>query len=175
MGKKKYSWFPAKDSDWGTWERLCPPNEYRIVSTQRLPDCIPDGLKSKADMALVFSKETAASTVYCVANILRIDEVDSAIDQEPFAVAFYGPQLTSYPHGCLRHHGKWEGRTTRPPDDFWDCVHASNIHAHYPLDALPEKPEGSIDELKGSSHERALTVLKVALDDDYSRHEDEGD
>jgi hypothetical protein len=90
-------------------------------------------------------------------NVNRVDFRDGAIDQEPFALAFFaqGPA----PSGCFIHHGEWFGRTDPPPPEFWQHLQASGLGTCYPLASLPHQQSGPLHELRIRSQQEAFQAV----------------
>ncbi|MBN1190985.1 MAG: hypothetical protein JXA46_14615 [Dehalococcoidales bacterium] len=151
------SWFDSSKINCGLLKNLCPSDEYRVIKPNELTGIIPDGLIQKADNILIMASGTATGTVIYMANINRVDEKDKAIDQEPFGLAFLSDDTTT--SGCLIHHGNWDARTTRPPEEFWGNIAASGIGNCYPISEIPKNPSGSISELNISSKEGAFQAV----------------
>lgn len=107
-------------------------------------------------------------TAYCMVNVMRADPNDYAIDQQPFGLAFVGPQ--AYPSGCLVHHGDWPGRTVRyPPVDFSDRILNRGLGLHYPVVELPVKPSGSIHELVVESQHKAFNTVVFKIKEAFEK------
>jgi len=96
-----------------------------------------------------------------MANIHRVDSGDQAIDQEPFGIVFHAN--TPAPSGVLLHHGRWEGRTTQPPEEFWRTLQSSGIGNCYPLRELPGRKAGPITDLNVPSQHEAFAALVSRL------------
>lgn len=165
MGKK-VSWFDTTKEDREFWESICPPNEYRIIKPDMLPDVVPCELVDKADSILVVASGTESGNVIYMANLHRVDENDYSIDQEPFGLAFLGNDTTT--SGCLIHHGKWDERTTKPPEDFWEYITASGIGNCYPISELPKAKTGKIEDLSIGSQEGAFQAVCSKLRDNFN-------
>ena len=148
------------------WVTLCPPNEYRVVPPSSLPSVIPDRLRAKINSCLVVSSGDGKGTIYYMVNLNRVDEADSAIDQEPFGFAFVGNDTVT--SGCFIHHGDWEGRTRYPPQQFWEHIEASGIHASYGVTSIPNAPAGPVAELniqsQNEAFQRIVQDLKAQVD-----------
>lgn len=152
------TWFDISDQNRDEWETLCPSNEYRILTAGELPRILPSDLTNKFDSVFVMASGSAATgSVYYMANGNRVDFKDNAIDQQPFGLAFVGPE--PIPSGCLAHHPDYEGRTTPIPSGFLDRVTASGVGLRLPLSELPDKESGSIDEIEIQSQKSAFRIL----------------
>ena len=156
MGKG-VSWFDASQiAPREIWEQHCAPDEFAIVPPsviQTLLPCLPQALVAKTQKGVIVASGTAYGVVYMI-NLLRIDERDKAVDQEPFALAFIGENPTI--SGCLLHHGDWQGRTVHFADDIWEYITASGVGDFYRLLDLPLKERGRLDELDKTSHQEAF-------------------
>ena len=173
MGKK-ISWFNISSQDREEWEEFCPTNEYRIYDPEtfqiRFPGLFSDELVQKSAEVFVMASGSDRGIAYYMANVMRIHEKDYAIDQEPFGLAFVGPQ--AYPSGCLLHHGDWPGRTTTyPPADFYDRVLNSGLGLHYPVVELPVKPSGSIHELEVESQHEAFNKVVFKIKEAFEKQD----
>ncbi|MEE9603997.1 MAG: hypothetical protein V3V70_00370 [Candidatus Scalindua sp.] len=158
----KYDYFNIEDQARKEWENLCPPNEYRVIQKKdflMLPGVLPSELTNKYESIFVMASGDGVENgiVYYMANGNRLDYKDNTIDQQPFGLAFI--DNTPIPSGCLIQHGDWEGRTTRPPKEFWDKVSKSEVGQRYPLSELPEKDSGSINDINIKSQNTAFSTL----------------
>jgi hypothetical protein len=156
MGQK-FSYFDTSSHDCPTWEKLCPPGEYRVVPPSALSGLLPAGLLAKADSVLIVASGCSQGTVVWMANANRVDAKASGIDQEPFGIVFHGD--TPAMSGCLVHHGSWCERTMPAPPQFWDAIAASGIGNCYPFSGLPSNTAGPISELSVPSQHGAFGVL----------------
>lgn len=58
--------------------------------------------------------------------------------------------------------GNWDGRTTYPPDEFWNYIAGSAIQNYYPLAEIPSVSVGNIWDLKINSQDAAFgEIVKV--------------
>lgn len=157
----KYKWFEISHENREEWESLCPPNEYRVVDPTLLPSIIPIALKNKLNSALIIASGEANGIVFYMINLMRVDTKDAAIDQQPFGLAFVGD--TPIPSGCLIDHGNWQGRTIKPPSDFWSLISKSGIRSVYPLAEMPRNSFGNIRDLQVTSQEEAFNTIVLQL------------
>jgi len=145
-------------------QNLCPPNYYRIVYPSELPEPIPYALKEKCShVVLITSGEVGTSTVWYMANLIRLDKKANAIDQEPFIyIVRDGKFLTS---GCLIHHGDWEERTVVLPETVATVTSAlldDTIRNQLPAEV------GTIGELSPDNpHVRAFEVAVEKMKEIY--------
>ncbi len=156
-----YTWFDTSQESRGTWEALCPPGEYRVIHPNSVPPLIPRALTAKADSVLMVASGSPEGQIVFMANINRVDSGDQTIDQEPFGIVFH--TNTPAPSGILLHHGKWEGRTTQPPAEFWRALQLSGIGNCYPFRDLPKGSAGPITDLTIPSHHKAFGALVSRL------------
>jgi hypothetical protein len=171
MGKK-VSWFDTSEQQRVDWEALCPVNEFRVIRPDQVPTIVPFDLVRKADSVLLVASGSASGTVFYMANVNRVEAGVLAVDQQPFALAFVGSAPTV--SGCLIHHGRWDDRTTNPPEAFWRALTASGLGNCTPFSELPGKHAGSISELRVTSHSRAFEIsigkLKQFVDANNANH-----
>lgn len=160
MGKK-ISYFDTSMEDRSVWEELCPPGEYRVLPPSYLPPIISSGLLAKADSVLVVASGCPQGTILFMANVHRVEEEEGSIDQQPFGIVFHGTSPAQ--SGCLLHHGKWDGRTMSPPQDFWDALAASGIGNCYPFSGKPSQMAGPISDLNVPSQHAAFGALVTRL------------
>lgn len=155
--------FSPRDVGYGSfsdWSGVCPPNSYVIVHPSGLPGTLPDALTEKFHRVVVMHS-SSNETSFIVANGLRVDAKDNAIDQEPFAAGFdHANQVAS---GGFLHHGTWADRTYRPDASFFTAVQASGIQAHYPLAILPTAESGHLSTLQPPTHTQAFWEAVNAL------------
>jgi hypothetical protein len=99
--------------------------------------------------AVFITAPTSTGGTCLVNNNLRVDHKAGAIDQQPFAliVHFTGPS----PNGMLVHHGKWKGRTTIPPKEFWDHVNESGAENYFYTNPPSGLNGGTLDQLLESN------------------------
>ncbi|MEC4686192.1 MAG: hypothetical protein VST71_10730 [Nitrospirota bacterium] len=156
MGEK-VSWFNTSNEQREYWERLCPPNEYRILSPSSFFTVIPDQLIKKAESIFLVSSGSPQGQILYMANIHRVDSSACAIDQEPFGIVFNGssPSL----QGCLLHHGKWNNRSVEPPQEFWTALNSCGIGNCYPFSEVPSTIAGHVSDLKVKSQHDAFSAL----------------
>jgi hypothetical protein len=155
-----FDWFPISDQNPNDWLSICPPNEYRIIRPSELPNIIPQALKAKADSVLVMASGMidGEGTAFWVANINRVDFKATAIDQQPFALAFVGGHAAG--SACMTQHGDWPGRTTEPPIEFWNQIRASGLGHCFSFPELPLESSGQLSTLTLSSHKSAFEVSR---------------
>jgi hypothetical protein len=159
---EKYSYFNTTAQDRETWEKLCPPNEFRRQPPSALSGLLPGGLLAKADSVFMLASGSPQGTIVWMANVHRVDQKASGVDQEPFGIVFHGP--TPALSGVLIHHGNWPGRTELPtPPEFWPAVAASGVGNCLPLAEAPSKPAGLISELNVQSQHDAFGALLQQL------------
>lgn len=166
MEHSRADWFNISNEERSKWESLCPPNTYIITSGSALFGLLPDDLINKFNSVLVAGSATSNGGVYYLMNCNRVDDKDKAIDQMPFGVLF----LHNNPSGsaCLIQHGNWEGRTTKPPLDFWEQIEESGISSYYPLSEMPKNNSGNLSELKIESHNSAFNEVIKYLKEDFN-------
>ena len=157
----KYDFFNIDNEDRGKWDKICPPDEYRVYTgdevDQLFLNLVPPELYSKFTSVLVVSSSTDSGKVYFMLNGNRIDNKDQAIDQMPFGFAFIGDYVSG--SGCLIQHGNWHNRTIKPTTDFWNHITTSGSTKLYPLSEMPENKEGPISDLKIDSQNAAFGTL----------------
>ena len=96
-----------------------------------------------------------------MANGNRADYKAGQIDQQPFGLAFTGPD--PIPSGVLVQHGDWENRSITPPEEFWRYVSASGLGNVYPISELPVANAGMLSDLKVPSQNKAFGELVSQL------------
>lgn len=161
----RFNWFPITKESRANWEKICPPNEFRVISgstIQSLTTVLPSELTNKYHSVVIAGSPVAGGTIYYMANGNRIDASGSAIDQMPFGIAFVGQ--TASGSACLIQHGNFENRTTYPPVDFWAQVKESGIYNYYPLQELPDKTSGKLSELNVKSQQDAFDLLRAQIE-----------
>lgn len=162
MATKKYDWFNISDQQREQWEKLCPPNEYRVKMPSDLPEILPKSLTDKyANVLVLASGSVDNTTVYYMANGNRIDYKAAQIDQQPFGLAFVGN--SPIPSGVLIQHGDWEDRSVTPPLEFWRSVTASGLNTVCPFSEMPTNDSGKLSDFKIQSHIDAFNDLVSKL------------
>lgn len=157
----KPSWQPLGAGELNEWRALVSdyPGQpyYKLVEHDQLPNSIPQGLRDKINHAVLMASGTLDGDVMMVCNLCRIDEKDSAIDQQPFAVVF--DSHGNAESGVYANHGDWQDRTVKPPKPFWDVVAASGVGSY----VYPEIPAGSesglLADVPESSHGHAFNEM----------------
>ena len=159
----KFDFLDTKDEDAEEWQKLCPLGEFRVVPSGSLPEVIPQSLRDKCVDSLVMGSGSNDGYAYYVVNLLRKDEKDRAVDQQPFCLWFSGSQVA--PSGCLVQHGDWEDRTIDVPERFFDDVRKTGVAPYVGLLQIPTSQSGSITALSASTHEKAFdrVVRRVKL------------
>jgi len=154
--KQKYTFIEIPDHSFDEWRDICEPGHYRIVDPYDLPPAIPDTLKAKCSHAvLVASGEVGTSTVWCMANLNRLDKKDNAIDQMPFGFVIQNEKC--FPSGCLIDHGDWDVRTISLPGEVNTVT--SSIIDDIVNNQLPA-PEGTIGTFnEDNPHIKAFSVV----------------
>lgn len=143
------------------WNGICPEGYWIKASPDAFSGLIPAALLNKANSVFVMASGSPPASVF-VANINRVDfSSGSAIDQEPYIVAFN--HSASAASGGFVHHGHWDNRTTYPDADFFAAISASGIQAHYPLSQMPTAGSGNLSELQVDSQNAAFWKSLEAL------------
>lgn len=163
MAKNITNYFNVEGEDKEKWDNICSPGEYRVCDASVLRGIIPDPLLDKTQSVFVVCSGTASGNAYYMANINRVDYKDSAIDQMPFAFAFIGDEPA--PSGVLLQHGDWMGRTTHPPEGFFDHITASGIGRYYPTIEMPSNQAGALEEIAGTSQQSGFQTVINFLQD----------
>lgn len=154
-------WQPKPSIEFETLSQICPVGEYRVVPPSVIPaGIIAQGLLDKTHSILVLCSGTATNRVYAMMNFNRIDGND--IDQMPYIMAFDGSE--SVPSGILVQHGKYPGRITPLPADFYSYIAASGT---YPLQEMPTSTSGSILDLNIGSQKTAFHILVSAMEKSF--------
>lgn len=136
---------------------LCKPGSYRLLEKSEIPSCIPEGLKQKCIGALLMASTCESGDAY-VANLLRDDAKAQDIDEMPYALIAVGRNTNA--SCCLIHHCRYQDRSKPYGEkEFWDIVKDSKIDNYIPFAGSPPQKEGSLTDLKGSSHEKALNMV----------------
>jgi len=158
--------FSRQDPPYGTylaWHSICREGTWIKVAPDRLAGILPASpLLQKANSVMVMASASGTVSVY-VANINRVDMPASAVDQEPYIVAF--DHSASAASGGFVHHGNWPGRTTLPGSTFFQALSASGIQAYYPLAEIPTAASGNLVELRVDSQKAAFWASLSALEE----------
>lgn len=148
-------WISTSSEDRRNWDELCPVNEFRVILPCSLSQIIPRPLIEKSDSAVLVSSGSLDGKVLYMASLNRVDFKDKAIDQEIFGIVF-DTNVSS--NGCFIHHGNWQGRTIKPPEDFWDTINIIGLGHIIDFGDLPNKRSGWSCEVN-SSHQEAFSRL----------------
>ncbi len=150
--KMRFSEYHVSYDLYETWKEICPEGRWRTAEPALLDGLIPSDLLNKTNSVFVMGSASAHGSVF-LANLNRVDMAGSAIDQQPFVVAFNHAGSTAT--GGFVHHGDWPGRTTKPGEDFFKATAASGIQAYYPLEEMPTAASGKLEDLKVASQNEA--------------------
>ncbi len=136
---------------------------WKLLSQGSLPSILPSDLRKKVDTAVMIAAPTSTGGTYLVYNNLRVDHKAGAIDQHPFTLIVHstGPSAS----GMLIHHGKWKGRTTDPPKEFWDHVNESGVGNYFYTNPPNGLSSGIVDQLPEGhreAFERIITRIRSA-------------
>ncbi len=145
--RKKLSDHKLSYQDYPHWSDICPENEYRVISSDELPRGTPDSLRKKTIQAVIMSSgDTANNCTVIVADFIRYDKPDHAVDQELLIMVFDHDERSAT--GSFIHHGGWSGRTVNLEPEIALAVEKSEIAMYLPVIGIPEKPEGPLADLK---------------------------
>ncbi|MEQ8853604.1 hypothetical protein [Gimesia sp.] len=155
------NWKPLTSSELSDWRALYKdfPSKayYKQIGQDALPNSMPKSLKQKIDNCVVMASGTPEGDVVMVCNLCRVDQKDSAVDQQPFAIVF-----DSHGHaesGVYLDHGNWPERTSSPQSDFWRHVDESGI-GNYFYPSLPDGSQsGTLESLPETSHRAAFNEM----------------
>jgi hypothetical protein len=142
---KKTSWFNLTEEQSKEFEDVDMQTGWKIIQQNDLPSVLPSDFRKKIDSAVMITAPTSTGGTYLVYNNLRVEQKEKAIDQHPFAIIVHstGPS----PSGILIHHGKWEGRTTKAPEVFWNYVNESGVGNYFYTNPPNGLSSGTLDEL----------------------------
>jgi len=150
-------------------QAACPLNTYRVFNTNEIPIPLPKSLLEKSFKAVVVSSGDSSGGVYMI-NMLRSDESNNAVDQEPLIIAYQGKDNEFSLIAGFVHHGDWKGRTMYPEAGFFQAIAASGITEYYPYVGVPPKECGSITELQPDSHKQAFwNCVKLIRGDEQNK------
>jgi len=145
--------------------KICPLNEYRVIRPDELKQLklLPDALLDKMDSVLLACSGSSEDRACYMLNGNRVDFKDGAIDQMPFA--FFCSGSTPLTSGSLTQHGDWTNRSDKsPPLEFWEQISSSGIGQCFPLQEMPTRHSGRIDDLNIKSQwdafEDSVSYLK---------------
>lgn len=138
---------------------------WQLLSKSELPRFISPVFAEKTDSFLAITSPTSTGGTYLVCSANRVDSKDMKIDIEPFGLIVNPTGASSW--ALSVHHGNWDGRSERPPDEIWGAIEHSGIGDYY-LTATPSsKHEGTLDELpKGhrGSFDAAIKAIREYAD-----------
>ena len=143
--KYKASWIELTPEQRSELNVCVSPKRWRVVRPDDLPSVFPLRFRSKIDSALVIAEETSTGGTYLAYSANRFDLKDRAIDIELFGLIVGSTGADAF--GVFIHHGSWEGRTVRPPTEFWEEVRRSGFGDRYLVSPPNGLYEGSVDEL----------------------------
>ena len=161
----KFARYDLPYDSYSRWKDTCPEGTWRTITPSALEGLFPEDLLSKTNSLLVMASGSLQASVF-VANLNRVDIPDSAIDQQPYIVAFSHSSSTA--SGGFVHHGDWVGRTDRPGRGFFDAISASGIQAYYPLQEMPNAASGYLADLRVDSQKEAFWKALSLLEESSS-------
>ena len=134
---------------------------FRYLRKESLPSVFPQDLREKMDSAVMIVAPTSTGGVYLVFNARRVDPKDRAIDQEPFVIISHstGPSFS----GMFVHHGDWQGRTEKPPQEYWDHVEESGIGNYFLSNPPAGRLSGTLAQLSEGDYgafQTAITMIR---------------
>lgn len=148
--------------EYSKWRTLCPENQYRVVSAAALPTGTPNSLKEKSvQVVLMSSGDTTNNCSVMVANFIRHDRLDVALDQEPWILVFDHSKQTST--GAFIHHGNWDGRTVKLDPQVRFALETSGLTAHFPSVGIPAQTEGLLADLEAHPQGKAFWNSVVSI------------
>lgn len=156
----KWDWTPLNEEQMDIYRNLCPDGEYRVHRCDLELPGISKGLYAKCSQVLLAASGDPRGRLFFMANLHRPDSRDSkgnAIDQMPFGFVF--DSRTPLLSGALVQHGNWDGRSSYPPASAWDQLVEGQYRSFADLNIVPPASAGRIDELDGTSQQRAFSIL----------------
>lgn len=173
MALRAIKWCPYEEKKWD-FMNLLDENTYQVVDTATIEEHLPDDVVNyikKNDFTehhlAVRKVDAKSSATMAVFNINRIDEDEDQyfIDQDQWYLAWHYGESAPSPSGALFSHGSWKGRTEPipVPKPWIRNVLDGGLNQHIPVDSMPYKQSGSINELKGTSHWYAIDALQATL------------
>lgn len=133
---------------------------YKWLSSTEMPSVIPQALKEKMPSAILMWERTSVGSIYLVCNGIRIDEKDSALDQEPFGIIVHSSGGSTF--GIFIHHGDWNNRSVPITGEVRKILQSTSLSRRFPLGEIPSKSSGPLSDLKETSHEKAFRrVIQV--------------
>lgn len=170
----KYDYIPLDHESLLNWEQICPVDEYRVYqggSILNFTSILPSDLYTQYQYVVIAgSAVPGKGAVYYMINGGRVDYPAKAIDQMPLGIVFIDDQASG--SACLIQHSQHVNRTIYPPDEFWCHLNNSKIGEYFPLNELPGKQSGRLEDLKQVSHRdafsRVIEKLKPFVSDEES-------
>jgi hypothetical protein len=128
------------------WNKICPPNEYRVLPPHEAIDngIVPTGMND-INSVIVGASGCTEGTIMYFANYCRVDH--ECIDQEPYIELYESGSSQSSLNGIL-HHADFDGRTELLDPNQLIRIAASGSTADIQFTAKPDKPEGTLEELR---------------------------
>ena len=151
MGRSEPSWISLTTTQQSELQPFDLTAGWQVLSHQSIPTVFPEPFRNKLDSAVVISAPTSSGGTWLVFNALRPDRRAGQIDQEPFAIIIHSTGAD--PSGMFLHHGKWRGRSQKPPDGFWAHVDESGIGNYFLANPPSELTQGPLDQLPAGHRE----------------------
>ena len=138
--------------------KICPVNEFRILTSSQYPTDLPEDLTKKFNQA-VMAVSASNSSVVCVINGIRVDKKE--LDEHPFVIAFDLENKKSF--AGFIDHGNWEGRTTPISKEMKMHIDASGSNKYFPLKHMPQSSSGTLDDLFKTSQSASFVAIVEVL------------
>src|SRR5262245_14805458 len=139
------SWISLTSTEQAELHPFAMTPGWQLVSRESIPSVFPPEFRKKFDSAVVISAPTSSGGTWLVFNALRPDRPAGQIDQEPFAIIVNSSGAD--PSGMFLHHGKWRGRSQKPPHGFWAQVDESGIGNYFFANPRSGLTQGPLDQL----------------------------
>lgn len=142
------------------WNKICPPNEYRIFSPSAAYSLglAPTGMSSTLNCVIMAASGSSIDSIVYFLNYCRID--GAKIDQEPYGMLYHSGSQTTDLYGLI-HHADFYGRTEELAASELAKIAASGTAANISFTAKPQKESGTIEELRS---ERKLGCFEFVLE-----------
>lgn len=161
MRKLKYnqeSWVTLTPKQEAEIRLIIMPDHYRVLQPHELPEFLPSSFRTQIINGIAMTSNISSGWIL-VANWQRLDIKAQAIDQEPFGIFLVSSNASALSSGMYLHHGSWPGRTTPIPFPVASSFLTTDISSLWPLTDPPPDTYGPLEDLKGTSHERALEAI----------------
>jgi hypothetical protein len=130
---------------------------FKKVRTCDLPSAIPPSLVEKIRITIFMYDKPNPNKATLIYNCIRLDEKDSALDQQPFGFVICCTE-NSHRGYCVQH-GNWNLRSEKLSTEMQPYLGSTLLFDHFPISGMPKNSSGALSELQETPHELAFKTI----------------